>query len=107
MSEDKITTRLMLLEAKNRALEARIATLEGKRPGRKAKPVVVSQEGVCGVDPTRNSKRCPDASLYRRHKGCKGDACVILADKYYDERREAAKAASVQVQVRRGNRKEG
>ena len=60
-------------------LEARVETLEKARPGRKALPVVISKEHVCGVDPLIDSKKCPHASLYRRQKGCMGDACVALS----------------------------
>ena len=68
-------------------LEARVNTLESHRPGRKALPILVSEEHVCGVDPSRNSTVCQDASLYRRQKGCKGDRCVTLSKEYYDARR--------------------
>ena len=94
MNEEKWTTRLMLMEAKTAALERRVETLEGKRPGRKALPVVVSQEHVCGVDPEMNSAVCPHASLYRRHRGCKGDACVRISQEYYEARRAAKEDAS-------------
>lgn len=69
------------------SLEARIVSLEKERPGRKAKPIVVSEEHVCGVDPDRDSTTCPDASLYRRQKGCKGDRCVSISAEYYGARR--------------------
>jgi hypothetical protein len=88
MSEDEYTTRLMMLERRYAAMEQRVSTLEGKRPGRKAKPVIVSEEHVCGVEPGRDSATCPDASLYRRHQKCKGDRCVQIADEYYNARRK-------------------
>ena len=88
MSDSEYTTRLNLQDARINALIKRVETLEGKRPGRKALPVVVSQAHVCGVDPTIDSATCPHASLYRRHKGCKGDACVKISQEYYEARRK-------------------
>ena len=67
------------------SLEERVQFLEGKRPGRKPKPIVVSQEGVCGVDPKRDSDSCPDASVYRYQKGCRGLGCERKNSDYYDE----------------------
>ena len=66
-------------------------TVEGTRPGRKPKPIVVSEEHVCGIDPERDSSTCQDASLYRHQKGCKGDQCVAITTAYYDRYRKAAK----------------
>ena len=77
------------VETRLARLEAKVATLESKRPGRKALPIVVSQEGVCGVDPDIDSSVCPHASLYRRQKGCKGTACVQLSQEYYGARRKS------------------
>jgi hypothetical protein len=72
------------------ALEARIATLERlqepRRGGRPGKKLVVQAEGVCGLDPDRDSSTCPDASLYRRRQGCGGTACVMASSTYYKER---------------------
>jgi len=79
----------MISEARLARIEARLDALEGQRPGRKAKPVIVSEEGVCGIDPDRNSAVCKDASLWRRQKGCQGTACVRVASEYYGERRKA------------------
>jgi hypothetical protein len=79
------------LEARVANLEARIRTLEGGRPGRKAKPIVVSKLGVCGIDPERDSETCPDASLYRKQRGCKGTACIKKTDEYYTEYRKGGK----------------
>jgi hypothetical protein len=75
------------MEARFASLEARVATLEGGRPGRKPKPIVVSEEHICGIDPERDSATCPDASLYRHQKGCKGDKCVKITTSYYDSYR--------------------
>lgn len=71
-------------------LEARVQTLEGHRPGRKALPVVVCEQHVCGVDPDIDSAECPHASLYRRQKGCLGDRCVEISQSYYEARRNKA-----------------
>ena len=87
MSDD-YATRLTMLERRYAVLEAKVATLEGGRPGRKALPVVVSEDHVCGVAPGTDSKECPHASLYRRHRGCKGDACVSISQAYYEARRK-------------------
>lgn len=75
-------------------VEARLELLERERPGRKALPIVVSEEHVCGVEPDRDSAACHDASLYRRQKGCLGDACVKISDEYYSNRRKAARGDS-------------
>ena len=76
MSEPSTAARL-------NALEERVAALEGGRPGRKRRPILVQEEGVCGVDPEINSETCPHASIYRRQKGCLGTACVNKATAYY------------------------
>ena len=73
-------------------LEARVEALEAKRPGRKALPIVVKQDGVCGVDPERDSATCPNASLWRRQKGCLGTACVREAAEYFDNYRKAKRS---------------
>jgi hypothetical protein len=80
------------LEARVRALEARVAALEDDRPGRKSRPILISQEGVCALEPGRESATCPDASTYRRQQGCKGDACVRLTTEYYANYRRERRA---------------
>lgn len=80
----------MSLEARVKALEARVDSLEGKRSARRVLPILVSAEGVCGVDPERKSTTCPDASLYRRRKGCLGVACQQAAAEYYEQYRSVA-----------------
>ena len=79
------------MQARLISLEERVATLEGGRPGRKPLPIVVSESGVCGIDPDRDSATCPDASLYRHQKGCKGDKCVKITTDYYDRYRREQK----------------
>lgn len=69
------------------SLERRVETLEGRRPGRRALPILVSEPHVCGVDPSSDSTKCPYASLYRHQKGCKGDHCVRVSQIYYENRR--------------------
>jgi hypothetical protein len=71
------------------SLEKRVEALEKSRSGRRGKPIVVTERGVCGIDPDRDSATCPDASLYRRNQGCMGTACRAKASKYYAERRIA------------------
>lgn len=73
------------------SLEERVAHLEKERPGRKPRPILVSEEHVCGLDPERDSATCPDATVYRRQKGCRGDACVKKAVNYYGEYRKNGK----------------
>jgi hypothetical protein len=71
------------LEARVSSLEERLAAVEAGRPGRKARPILVSIEGVCGIDPHRDSATCPDASVYRKQKGCKGTRCSEISAEYY------------------------
>lgn len=88
MDDELVQARLQLLEAHVENLIERVHELETKpRAGRKAKPILVKAEGVCGVDPDRESSTCPDASLYRSNSGCKGDACRAKAKTYYESRK--------------------
>ena len=68
------------------ALAERVTALENARPGRKRRLLLVSEKGVCGLDPSRDSSGCPDASLYRRNQGCKGNACMIVSANHYKRR---------------------
>jgi hypothetical protein len=86
MSKPTVETRLAALETRVAHLTA---TVEGGRPGRKALPILVSEEGVCGVDPDSNSEVCPFASIYRHQKGCRGEACAVKSSEYYKEYRRA------------------
>jgi hypothetical protein len=79
-------------------LDERVSVLEDKvdfllkgRPGRRYLPVTVSEKGVCGVDPTRDSATCEDASLWRKSKGCRGTACTTKATEYFANYRAARK----------------
>jgi hypothetical protein len=73
------------VEARLASLETRVAALEGAaHPGRRRFPVIVSEEGVCGVDPDSDPTTCPHASLYRRRKGCLGEGCMAKASAYYE-----------------------
>ena len=97
MSDD---TRLDDLEERVAKVEEDIAFLSKTRPGRKPKPIVTSAAGVCGVDPTRDSSTCTDASVYRRQKGCLGEACVALNREYYQGyRQKNAPRSEVAVEV--------
>lgn len=78
----------MNLALRVRNLEQRVEALEKGRSGRRGKPILVTEEGVCGVDPERDSQTCSDASLYRRQKGCLGTACKQKSAEYYAEYRE-------------------
>ena len=90
MSDDETTARLVLLEAHVENLIERVYELETSRKGgRPSKKLVVKAEGVCGLDPERDSSTCPDASLYRRRQGCQGVACVQASSTYYRVREAA------------------
>jgi hypothetical protein len=80
------------VETRLATLEQRVAALEGGRSGRKALPIIVSEKGVCGVNPDSDSTECPHASIYRHQKGCRGTACEVAASNYYKEYRKARKA---------------
>jgi hypothetical protein len=76
------------LETRLATLEKKVARLEGGRSGRKALPIVVREEGVCGVDPDSSDVDCPHASIYRHQKGCRGESCVTASSEYYREYRK-------------------
>ena len=78
----------MSMALRMQRLEERVEALEKGRSGRKGKPILVSVEGYCGVDPERDSTTCPDASIYRRQKGCLGTACKQKSAEYYAGYRE-------------------
>jgi len=80
MSDDALVRRVA-------ALEQRVELLESSRPGRKKLPILVRQEGVCGVDPDSDSAVCMHASLYRSRQGCLGLACQRESSDYYAEYR--------------------
>lgn len=88
------------LETRVATLEAKVEALEGGRSGRRALPILVSVEGVCGVDPTIDSSLCPHASLWRRQKGCKGMACAQKSSEYYQAYR-AGKTKKSRVKRKR------
>jgi hypothetical protein len=73
------------------ALEQRVSLLERERPGRRLRPNVTSQSGVCGINTDCDSKKCPDASIYRYQQGCLGDKCVKINRDYYTAYREKRK----------------
>jgi hypothetical protein len=81
-------------EARLASLEARVDRLEGGRSGRKALPILVTEENVCGIDPDSDSTTCPHASIYRHQKGCRGVACVEKTSAYYKEYRSKEGATS-------------
>lgn len=100
MAKDDLTQRVSQLEHTAEAHEQRITSLEKERPGRKPVPILVSEEGVCGIDPERDSKTCPDASIYRAQQKCKGTACTKIYREYYADRR-SDKRKSVKVEIDR------
>jgi hypothetical protein len=75
------------LEERIFALEQKVINLEKERPGRRKKPIAVSQAHVCGVNPGIDSAECPDSSIYRYQQGCRGDTCVQINRDYYSEYR--------------------
>src|SRR6516164_3547963 len=75
------------IEERVAALEKQVEFLSKDRPGRKMKPNITSQPGVCGIDPARDSSICPDASIYRYQNGCQGDKCVQINRDYYSDYR--------------------
>jgi hypothetical protein len=78
--ELQVQERLVLLESK-------VASLEKARPGRKKVPILVKKDGVCGINPDRDSSTCPDAGVYRHQQGCKGTACAKINEDYYKKYR--------------------
>lgn len=89
MSDNSIT-----IEERIEALEQRVAFLEKERPGRRMKPNVTSQPGICGINPDCDSKTCEDASIYRYQQGCQGEKCVKINREYYADYRAKRKKAS-------------
>jgi hypothetical protein len=77
------------LDVRLTAVEEQIKFLLKGRPGRKYLPVLVSEEGVCGVDPSCDSETCENASLWRRNQGCQGKACMKVSSEYYKNYRKA------------------
>lgn len=75
------------IHARLAAVEEQVSFLLKGRPGRKYLPITTSEDHVCGVDPERDPTTCEDASLWRRNKGCKGDACVAKSTLYYQNYR--------------------
>lgn len=86
------------LEDRVANLEVAVAHLLKERPGRKPVPILVSAPGVCGLDPDRDSALCPNASLYRRQKGCLGDACRTKSASYYQEYRAKERLSKKNLQ---------
>lgn len=83
------------IEDRITALEKRVEFLEKERPGRRMKPNVVSQAGVCGIDPGQDSATCANASIYRYQQGCRGTACVTIHRDYYTEYRAKRRSDTV------------
>lgn len=82
------------IELRVSALEEQVGLLLKSRPGRQLRPIVASEPHVCGLDPSRDSSTCPEASIWRRSKGCKGDACVAVSSQYYKDYRASKKVSS-------------
>ena len=86
-----MTTEVEALRAELASVKQQLAALEAKRPGRKRVPIVVSEVGICGIDPERDAASCPDASIYRRQQGCKGTACMNVTSAYWASYRNKEK----------------
>lgn len=86
------------LEERVLNLEIVVAHLMKERPGRKPVPILVSEYGVCGLNPDQDSSTCTNASLYRRQKGCLGDACRNKSAAYYQEYRAKERLNKKSVQ---------
>ena len=80
------------VEERMAALSLRISDLEVRMskgsPGRKSKPLLQREPGVCGLDPSCDSAQCDAANVYRYQQGCLGTACVEKNREYYAEYRE-------------------
>ena len=73
-------------------LKQRISVMEQRtRAGRRPKPLVVKDAGVCCIDPEGSDTDCPHASVYRHQQGCRGAACVSVNQEYYAQYREKRK----------------
>src|SRR5215831_458651 len=82
-------------------LKVRVRSLEAERPGRKPRPLIATKQlNVCAIDPSRDSTKCPDASIYRYQNGCHGAACRRMQHEAY-ERRKAARAARTKKTTRK------
>jgi hypothetical protein len=90
------------------ALEKRISVLESERPGRKPQPLLaIRQRGICGLDPSRDSAKCKESSIYRYQNGCHGDACREKQHKAYERRklRKEAEAKKIERAKKRAAKK--
>ena len=76
-------------------LRERVLKIESSRPGRKGTPVIVSEKGVCGLDPACDSETCERASVYRWQKGCRGTACAEKNSAYYSDYRRKQRGTNV------------
>lgn len=91
---DRQAERLAAISLRLSELEVRLAK-NGTR-GRKAKPVLHREPGVCGLDPTCDSATCEAANVYRYQQGCLGTACVERNREYYAEYRERRRQRAAQ-----------
>lgn len=93
---ERITSiEVTLSELTNRlaALEKTLQDIKASKPGRKGRPLLTSEVGVCGLDPTRDSAQCQDSTIYRYQQGCRGTACVEINRNYYNDYRAKQRAA--------------
>lgn len=82
------------------ALEQAVMDIKSSKPGRKGKPLLTSEVGVCGLDPTRDSAQCQDSTIYRYQQGCRGTACVEINRNYYNDYRAKQRAALTEEEAR-------
>ncbi len=84
---DRIIERLDYIESRLAEIGDDVETIKSHKPGRKGKPILTSEVGVCGLDPTCDSSKCDDATIYRYQKGCRGTRCVEINRDYYSDYR--------------------
>lgn len=84
--------RLDVVEDRLDQLETDVAILKKNKPGRRAKVLSnLRQPGVCALHDEMDSAECPDANVYRHQQGCRGTACVVANQAYYEEYRAKAR----------------
>lgn len=85
---------VQVLASKYEDLERRVTEMEERLDGlsdgrgRKPRPIVQSEVGVCGLDPdSEDSAQCLSANVYRYQQGCRGTGCVMANSQYYADYR--------------------
>jgi len=94
---DETVARLDDIEIRIDIVEKTLAKIQASKPGRKGKPLLTSEIGVCGLDPTCDSATCENATIYRHQQGCRGTACVEINQRYYADYRKARRENTAEV----------